>query len=134
MEVGWDQMLAMALLAIAAAAGIGTLLLALSLTRALIRWIVGAGGSTDIAGHAPVASSAVASPPVSASDLFAVRSNLDAVSRQLEDLEKKLRRAPPAASLAKGPRRKSERLIGEPLVDAPWATPPLGGRTGPRPV
>ena len=49
MEVGWDQMVAVALLTIAAAAGIGTLLLALSLTRALIRWIVGAGVSNDVA-------------------------------------------------------------------------------------
>ena len=133
MEVG-DQMLAVALLAIAAAAGIGTLLLALSLVRALIRWIVGAGGSNDLAGHEPPASSTVASPPVSASDLFAVRSNLDALSRQLEDLEKKLRRAPPAASLAKGPRGKSDRMTGKPLVDATWAAAPLGGRNGARPV
>jgi hypothetical protein len=128
MEVGWDQMLALALLTTAAAVGIGALMLAFSLIRALIRWIVGAGGSEAIAGHEPVTSSALPSPPVSASDLFAVRSNLDAVSRQLEDLEKKLRRAPHAGSLSKGPAGKSERLTREPPGDVPWADAPLGGR------
>jgi hypothetical protein len=134
MEVGWDQMLALALLTTAAAVGIGALMLAFSLIRALIRWIVGAGGSEAIAGHEPVTSSALPSPPVSASDLFAVRSNLDAVSRQLEDLEKKLRRAPAATSLSKGPRDRGERLTREPLVDATWAPAPHRGRTGARPV
>jgi hypothetical protein len=128
MEVGWDQMVAVALLTIAAAVGIGTLLLALSLIRALIRWIVGAGVSNDAALKEPVGSSALLSHPVSASDLFAVRSNLDAVSRQLEDLERKLRSAPRAGSPSKGPPGKSERLTREPLVDAPWADAPLSGR------
>ena len=36
METGWDQMVAVALLTIAAAVGIGILMLALSLVRALI--------------------------------------------------------------------------------------------------
>jgi hypothetical protein len=127
-EIGWDQMVAVALLTIAAAVGIGTLLLALSLIRALIRWIVGAGVSNDAALKEPVGSSALLSHPVSASDLFAVRSNLDAVSRQLEDLEKKLRRAPRAGSLSKGPVGESERLTREPPGEVPWADAPLGGR------
>jgi hypothetical protein len=128
MEVGWDQMVAVALLTIAAAVGIGTLMLVVSLIRALIRWIVGASVSNDVALLEPVGSSALLSHPVSASDLFAVRSNLDAVSRQLEDLEKKLRRAPHAGSLSKGPAGKSERLTREPPGDVPWADAPLSGR------
>jgi hypothetical protein len=99
-------MMALALLGIAAAFGLGTLILTLSLVRALIRWAVGASGSTRAAGHEPVSSTVLVPHPVSGSDLFAVRSNLDAVSRQLEDLERKLRRATPTAAIAKHPRGK----------------------------
>jgi hypothetical protein len=96
--------MALALLGIAAAFGVGTLILTLSLVRALIRWAVGATGTNPAGGHEPISSTVLLAHPISGSDLFAVRSNLDAVSRQLEDLERKLRRATPTAAIAKDPR------------------------------
>jgi hypothetical protein len=116
MEVGWDQMMAVALLTIAAAVGIGTVIVALRLMRALIRWVAGASGSHAVVVREPATSTTLLPHPVSASDLFAVRSNLDAVSRQLEDLENKLRRAPFPTALSKEPRGEHARLTREPLV------------------
>jgi hypothetical protein len=58
--------------------------------RALFKWVVG-----PLRRETPKPMATAASLPhsVSASDLYAVRANLDAVSRQLADLEAKIRLA-----------------------------------------
>ena len=86
------------LTAIAALGGAVLVLLAVAFliarsVRDLFRWI--AGAKTPKGDTGPVRSAGTALLPhlVSASDLYAVRANLDAVSRQLADLEAKLRLA-----------------------------------------
>jgi hypothetical protein len=108
MAFDWDQMLAVALLAAAAAVGLGLVALTFRLVSGFIKWALGAETANRPARSEPAAPVALPAQPVCASDLFAVRSNLDAVSRQLEDLEKKLRRAPVPAAAAKSARREGE--------------------------
>jgi hypothetical protein len=55
------------------------------------RWMVGGKQAAPTPPHAPRQEVMVGDPVVTASDLFAIRSNLGAVARQLEDLEQKLR-------------------------------------------
>ena len=103
MNIGWEQMLALAALAAAASVGLGLVFLAAVLVRGLFRWAAGTGAPA--ARHRVEAVGAPLPPPgaLAASDLFAIRSNLDAVSRQLEDLERKLRLSPaPERSLNAG--------------------------------
>jgi hypothetical protein len=113
MDFDWDQMLAVAILGAAAAVGLGVVFLASRLVRALLRWVVGANSANAVVEPEPAARNPSLPQPVCASDLFAVRSNLDAVSRQLEDLERKLRRVPVPAAPAKTNRR-GEKLSLEP--------------------
>ena len=87
-------MLALAVLGAAAALGLGLVFGAAVLVRGLFRWAAGTGSARK-----PPRVGAAGGPPplpgpLAASDLFAIRSNLDAVSRQIEDLERKLRHAP----------------------------------------
>jgi len=109
MNVASEQMLAVAVLGAAAAAGLGIMLVLALLLRGLWRWALGNGFSKR--SNQPQAGGLPAPllNPLAASDLLAIRSNLDAVSRQLEDLEKKLRRAP----AAKIPRAGHKALASE---------------------
>jgi hypothetical protein len=59
--------------------------------RALWRWIAGGPPEKSVPAPVPASEAAKLDGTVTASDLFAVRSNLNAVARQLEDLEIKLR-------------------------------------------
>lgn len=92
MSVGEDQLTAIAVLGIALALGGGLFVLVAALVKRIWAWMVGSRP------HAPKEGRAPGTEPVSgsvlgvtASDLFVVRSNLNAVSRQVEDLERKLR-------------------------------------------
>jgi hypothetical protein len=79
-----------ALLAATVALAGGVAFLMFLALRALFKWVVG-----PLRRETPKPMATAASLPhsVSASDLYAVRANLDAVSRQLADLEAKIRLA-----------------------------------------
>ena len=120
MNVASEQMLAVAVLGAAAAAGLGIMLVLALLLRGLWRWALGNGLSKS--SNQPQAGGLPAPllNPLAASDLLAIRSNLDAVSRQIEDLEKKLRRAPPPRTRAAATRP----LPANPPVECPLAEQP----------
>jgi hypothetical protein len=91
--IDWDKAMAIAILAAAAALGIVLVLVVLGLARSALRWVAAQGKPKARRAEAkmvPIRAGSIDSP-VSASDLYAVRANLDAVSRQLADLEMKLR-------------------------------------------
>lgn len=97
MDVGADQLALVATLGTALAVGLGLFFLMVVLGRRIWAWIFGASTqSRENHTMAPVGepkSEADYPIPVTATDLFAIRSNLGAVARQLEDLERKLREA-----------------------------------------
>ena len=79
-----------ALLALAATLAVGAVFLMFLALRALFRWAVRPMRRES---SKPMATAPSLPHSVSASDLYAVRANLDAVSRQLADLEAKIRLA-----------------------------------------
>ena len=85
MDLNSEQVLGLLVLAALAAAALALVFVAF---RA-VGWLVRRARGRREAARAAVAAAFV--PPVSASDLYAVRANLEAVSRQLADLELKLR-------------------------------------------
>ena len=126
MEIGWDQMVAVALLTIAAAVGIGTLLLALSLSE------LSYAGLSE-----PVFQTTLLWEPVGSSALLRIRSRPRICSpfgrtltpcRGSSKTWKSSGEHPRAGSLSKGPVGESERLTREPPGEVPWADAPLGGR------
>jgi hypothetical protein len=93
-NIEWSQISALGVLAAAAAVCVVLLVGFVSLLRRMGKWI--AGGNRPREAQTSVKPEAVSSDSVvTASDIFAIRSNLAAVSRQLEDLENKLRLNPP---------------------------------------
>jgi hypothetical protein len=95
-EFEWSQVSALGVLAAGAAILIVLALGLVSLVRRLGRWIAGGTSAPEADQSAgKPADPVIPDPIVTASDLFAVRSNLNAVARQLEDLESRLRLHPP---------------------------------------
>jgi hypothetical protein len=95
MSIDAGQLIAISLIGFALALGIGLLYGLVCLARWTWAWVVGAhpqpqkqqGPSPQPERSPRVAHAA----PITASDLHVIRSNLDAVSRQVEDLERRLR-------------------------------------------
>lgn len=95
MNVGGDELIATILLSAAVALGLGFFFLLVLLGRRIWAWMIGGPSRTrsqrketnkpNPAPEAPYV------PMITAADLYAIRSNLDAVSRQIEDLERRLR-------------------------------------------
>jgi flagellar biosynthesis/type III secretory pathway M-ring protein FliF/YscJ len=90
---GIDQLGSAVTLGIVLAVGIVVFFLAAWLIRAVWRWMT--GGSPKRRDQRQEPKFELAQPTnasgVSASDLFVIRSNLNAVARQVEDLERRLR-------------------------------------------
>jgi predicted RND superfamily exporter protein len=85
-----DQLGSAVLLGIVLAVGLVLFFLAAWLVRVAWRWMV--EGSSQRTEQKQEPKPEVAQPSgVSASDLFVIRSNLNAVARQVEDLERRLR-------------------------------------------
>ncbi|MEE1610939.1 hypothetical protein [Microvirga sp. CF3016] len=98
---GSDQLGSVVTLGIGFAAGLMLFLLIAWLIRAIWRWMIGEGRQIDHGRKQepkfdPV--KPISPSGVSASDLFVVRSNLNAVARQIEDLERRLRLEPSRGS------------------------------------
>jgi hypothetical protein len=95
MEISEDQLAAVGVLGVALALGLGLLVLLVLLVRQVWRWVTGARPQNSQVHRGPSkrepGSETAAFPSAIASDLFTIRSNLAAVSRQIEDLERKLR-------------------------------------------
>jgi hypothetical protein len=109
MGISEDQLAAVGVLGVALALGLGLLFLLVLLARQTWRWVTGAHPQNS-QGHGTLSNqdpgSETAFPPTIASDLFTIRSNLAAVSRQIEDLERKLRLSPHAHAGRDEPARK----------------------------
>ncbi|MBQ0823834.1 hypothetical protein HPT29_015645 [Microvirga terrae] len=91
---GSDQLGSAVTLGIVLAVGVVLVLLLIWLVRAVWRWMMGDTRSAKKAQkQEPVADPVkpIGSAGVTASDLFVVRSNLNAIARQVEDLERRLR-------------------------------------------
>jgi len=93
--VGSDQLGSAVTLGVVLAIGLILFFLVAWLVLAIGRWIAGSGSKPKKQDDEPKLDlkSAIGSSGVSASDLFVIRSNLNAVARQVEDLERKLRLA-----------------------------------------
>lgn len=110
LPVDGTQLAGVAVLVAMAAIAIVLAIAVLRLLRAVWRWAA-RGGSGRTKDDAPQSATAVQREPVAGgfvvtpADLLAIKSNLDAVSRQLGDLELKLRSNPP--SRRSGPGRPS---------------------------
>ena len=93
---GSDQLGSAVMLGIVFAVGLVLFFLAAWLVRAVWRWMTGSGSKPKDQGREPELglSQSIGATGVSASDLFVIRSNLNAVARQVEDLERRLRLAP----------------------------------------
>lgn len=94
---GSDQLGSVVTLGIGLAVGLMLFLLIAWLVRAIWRWMIGEGRQVDRGREQepkfdPV--KPIGPSGVSASDLFVIRSNLNAVARQIEDLERRLRLEP----------------------------------------
>jgi hypothetical protein len=87
MDLTSEQVLGLAILAALAVAALAVVFVAFRAIAWLIRRARGRRSAVTRWEDVPVMST----PPISASDLYAVRANLEAVSRQLADLELKLR-------------------------------------------
>jgi hypothetical protein len=99
MNMDWDQLGAVGALAGVALIGVALIYLAVALARGVTRWVFGRGGSPEVAPE-PSHRSVPLDPQVTAADLVAIRSNLLAVTRQIEDLERRLRLGAIVASKA----------------------------------
>ncbi|WP_262268287.1 MULTISPECIES: hypothetical protein [Microvirga] len=91
---GSDQLGSAVTLGIVLAVGVALVLLLVGLVRAVWRWMIGGTRSAKGARKQeprldPV--EPIGPAGVTASDLFVVRSNLNAIARQVEDLERRLR-------------------------------------------
>jgi hypothetical protein len=110
MGISEDQLTAVGLLGVALALGLGLLVLIVLLARQVWRWVTGARPQNSQVHGVPSkqdpGSETAPFPPTIASDLFTIRSNLAAVSRQIEDLERKLRLSPHAHAGRDEPARK----------------------------
>ena len=95
MGISEDQLTAVGLLGVSLALGLGLLFLLVLLARQMWRWVTGARRqNSQVRGdhsRQDPGSETAPYPSTIASDLFTIRSNLAAVSRQIEDLERKLR-------------------------------------------
>lgn len=90
MKLDWDQAVAIGILIICALLALGVFFALLRLATGVGRWV--SGGSRPPSSPPPAARPAAPfDATVTAADLVAIRSNLDAVSRQIEDLERRLR-------------------------------------------
>ncbi|MBA1156721.1 hypothetical protein [Microvirga mediterraneensis] len=92
---GSDQLGAAVTLGIVLAVGLLLFVLVALIVRAIWRWIAGSGSKPKNQGDEPMldVKPAIGTSGVSASDLFVIRTNLNAVARQVEDLERRLRLA-----------------------------------------
>ncbi len=90
---GSDQLGSAVTLGIVGAVGLGVFLLVAWLLRAAWRWMTGSGSKPKVERQEPKLELAQPSSAsgVTASDLFVIRSNLNAVARQVEDLERRHR-------------------------------------------
>jgi hypothetical protein len=92
MSIDAGQLIAISLMGVALAFGLGLFYLLVRLARWTWRWVAGARPQQPRARtpQQELGSDTAYAAPVSASDLYVIRSNLDAVARQVEDLERKL--------------------------------------------
>ena len=92
---GSDQLGSAVMLGVVFVVGLILLFLAAWLIRAVWRWMIGGRSKPKGQGREPELglSQSIGGTGVSASDLFVIRSNLNAVARQVEDLERRLRLA-----------------------------------------
>jgi hypothetical protein len=90
---GSDQLGSAVTLGIVVAVGIGVFCLVAWLLRAVWRWMTGSRSTPKAERQKPKLELAqpTSASGVTASDLFVIRSNLNAVARQVEDLERRLR-------------------------------------------
>ncbi|EIM28447.1 hypothetical protein [Microvirga lotononidis] len=93
---GGDQLGVAVTLGIVVAVGLALFVLIAWLFRAVWRWIAGSGSKPKGQGDDPKLDlkPTIGASGISASDLFVIRTNLNAVARQVEDLERRLRLAP----------------------------------------
>ena len=98
MSVDWERVTAFAVLGAALALGVGIVLGLIYLVRGVLRWVFGERSQNPgrkRADRLPKAAETGPSGPfVTASDLYAIRANLDVAMRQIESLEKRLKVAP----------------------------------------
>ncbi len=95
MTIEWSQISAIGVIAAAVAVCIALVLGLVGLLRRIWKWVAGGRETPVTPSVGPKPEAISLDSAVTASDIFAVRSNLNAVSRQLEDLENKLRLNPP---------------------------------------
>ena len=90
---GGDQLGAAVTLGLVLAVGLLLFVLVAWLFRAAWRWIAGSSSKPKNQQDQPALDlkPAISASGVSASDLFVIRTNLNAVARQVEDLERRLR-------------------------------------------
>ena len=95
MSIDGGQLIAISLIGVALASGIGLFYLGVLLLKRTWTGIVGSRPRSQRQEELkPPQELNLGSPhaaPITAADLYVIRSNLDAVSRQVEDLERKLR-------------------------------------------
>jgi hypothetical protein len=86
-----DQLGSAVTLGIVVAVGLGVFFLVALLLRAVWRWITGSRRKPKAEMQEPELAQPTSASGVSASDLFIISSNLNAVARHVEDLERRLR-------------------------------------------
>jgi membrane protein implicated in regulation of membrane protease activity len=95
MSIDAGQLIAISLMGVALAFGISLFYLLVLLAKWTWRWVAGTRPQSQQpqtrTPQQELGSEAAYAAPVSASDLYVIRSNLDAVARQIEDLERKLK-------------------------------------------
>jgi hypothetical protein len=90
---GSDQLGSAVTLGLVLAVGLILFSLVAWLVLAIWRWVAGSGSKPKDGEPKFDLTPAIGASGVSASDLFVIRSNLNAVARQVEDLERRLRLA-----------------------------------------
>jgi hypothetical protein len=95
----WNQAIALGTLALVALFGLGLVLGLVQMDRGVTRWVSSGRLRPPCEGEPAARPATAFEAPVTATDLYVVRSNLDAVLRQVEDLERRLRYS--AATAAK---------------------------------
>ncbi|MFC5483202.1 hypothetical protein ACFPNZ_09280 [Microvirga aerilata] len=93
MGIEGDQLIAISLMGVALAFGTGLFYLLVLLAKRIWTWVAGTRPQQqqNQTSQQEFSSEVAQAAPITASDLYVIRSNLDAVSRQVEDLERKLR-------------------------------------------
>jgi hypothetical protein len=94
-SIEWSQVSALGVIAAAVAVCIVLVFGVVGLVRRVWTWVAGDRRLRETSKVSTTPEAILAGGVVTASDIFAIRSNLAAVSRQLEDLESKLRLNPP---------------------------------------